>query len=65
MSLEDILADDSSAIDAFIKRKFAESEMDYFQDEKKTLDIRVNPGPAYVLQDTDRLYLVGPAGEAP
>jgi voltage-gated potassium channel len=64
MSLEDILADDSSAIDAFIKRKFAESEMDYFQDEKKTLDIRVNPGPAYVLQETDRLYLVGPAGEA-
>ena len=60
MSLEDILADDSSAIDAFIKRKFAESEMDYFEDEKKTLDIRVNPGPAYVLQDTDRLYLVGP-----
>jgi voltage-gated potassium channel len=65
MSLEDILADDSSAIDAFIKRKFAESEMDYFEEEKKTLDIRVNPGAAYVLQDTDRLYFVGPTGEAP
>ena len=60
MSLEDILSDDSSAIDAFIKRKFAESEKDYFEQEKKALDIRVNPGPGYVLRDTDRIYLVGP-----
>ena len=65
MSLADILADDSSAIDAFIKRKFAESDKDYLEEEKKALDIRVNPGAAYVLRDTDRLYLVGPAGSAP
>lgn len=64
MSLADILADDSSAIDAFIKRKFAESDKDFFDEERKALDIRVNPGPAYVLRDTDRLYLVGPAGSA-
>jgi voltage-gated potassium channel len=64
MSLNDILADDSSAIDAFIKRKFAESDKDYFEEEKRALDIRVNPGAAYVLQDTDRLYLVGPAEPA-
>jgi voltage-gated potassium channel len=65
MSLEDILSDDSSAIDAFIKRKFAESEKEYFAEEKKALDVRVNPGAGYVLQHTDRLYLVGPAGDAP
>jgi len=65
MSLEDIQSDDSSAIDAFIKRKFAESEKDYFEQEKKALDIRVNPGPGYVLCDTDRLYLVGPVEATP
>jgi hypothetical protein len=65
MSLEDILSDDSSAIDAFIKRKFAESEKDYFEQEKKALDIRVNPGPGYVLCDSDRLYLVGPVEATP
>jgi voltage-gated potassium channel len=65
MSLADILADDSSAIDAFIKRKFAESDKDYLEEEKKALNIRVNPGAAYVLQDTDRLYLVGPARSTP
>jgi voltage-gated potassium channel len=65
MSLSDILADDSSAIDAFIKRKFAESQKDYFEEEKKALDIRVNPGAAYVLREADRLYLVGPSGSAP
>jgi len=65
MSLADILADDSSAIDTFIKRKFAESDKDYLEEERKALDIRVNPGPAYVLRDTDRLYLVGPAESLP
>lgn len=63
MSLEDILANDSSAIDDFIKRKFAESETDYFAEDARSRDIRVNPGAGYVLRDTDRLYLVGPAAE--
>ncbi|MCX7030453.1 MAG: NAD-binding protein [Spirochaetes bacterium] len=65
MSLDDILAGDSSAVDDFIKRKFAESETDYFEEAPKALDIRVNPGAAYVLRDTDRLYLVGPVETAP
>lgn len=65
MSLEDILANDSSAIDEFIKRKFAESETNWFEEDTRTLDIRVNPGAGYVLRETDRLYLVGPGGDAP
>jgi len=65
MSLDDILAGDSSAIDDFIKRKFAESETDYFEQEKKALDIRVNPGAGYIVRDTDRLYLVGPTEASP
>jgi voltage-gated potassium channel len=65
VSLDDILAGDSSAIDDFIKRKFAESDTEYFAEEKKALDIRVNPGAGYVLRDTDRLYLVGPVEAMP
>ncbi len=65
MSLDDILAGDSSAIDDFIKRKFAESETDYFEEGPKALDVRVNPGAGYVLRDTDRLYLVGPVEATP
>jgi voltage-gated potassium channel len=65
MSLDDIISGDSSAIDDFIKRKFAEAETDYFEEGPKALDVRVNPGAGYVLQDTDRIYLVGPVEATP
>jgi len=59
MSLDDILSEGSSAIDAFIKQKFAESELDVFEEEKEELHITLNPGGDYTIKDTDSAFLIG------
>ena len=53
MTLDDILSDDSSGIDAFIKRKFQEAEIDLLEEEKEEMKIKINPGAEYVIKDTD------------
>ncbi len=64
MSLDDILAGDSSAIDDFIKRKFAEADVDYLEQEKKAENVRLNPGPDYTIKGSDKAFLIGqPQGE--
>ena len=59
MDLADMLADDSSAIDAFIKRKFQEAEIDLSEEQKEELQIKLNPGGEYVIKDTDVAFVVG------
>ncbi len=60
MTLDDILSEDSSAIDEFIKRKFAEAEIDLAEEEtKEELQIKINPGKDYVIKDTDSAFVLG------
>jgi voltage-gated potassium channel len=59
MALEDLLSDDSSAIDAFIKRKFQEAEMDLSRETGSGDEIRLAPGPDYLIRDSDWAFTVG------
>ena len=62
MSLDDILSEGSSAIDAFIKAKFAEAELDVFEGEREKLEIKLNPGAEYVIKENEAAFLIGGAG---
>lgn len=62
MSIGDVLAGDSSAIDAFIKRKFEEANMEYVEDESDSGKVKINPDPQYSLRDTDKAFLIGQPG---
>ena len=59
MSLDDMLSDDSSSIDAFIKRKFMEAEIDIGEQQEQGLDIMISPSPDYNIKDTDSLFILG------
>jgi voltage-gated potassium channel len=59
MSLDDMLSDDSSSIDAFIKRKFMEAEIDIGEEQEQGLDILISPSPDYSIKDTDSLFILG------
>jgi voltage-gated potassium channel len=48
LSLEDLLSDEPSAIDDFIRRKFAETKMTHLLGRTK-VDIQVNPPPDQIL----------------
>jgi voltage-gated potassium channel len=61
MSLDDILSEGSSAIDAFIKAKFAEAELDVFEGEKEELEIKLNPGAEYVIKENEAAFVIGNA----
>jgi voltage-gated potassium channel len=61
MSLDDILSEGSSAIDAFIKAKFAEAELDVFEGEREQLEIKLNPGPDYVIREHEAAFVIGEA----
>jgi voltage-gated potassium channel len=61
MSLEDILSNDPSGIDAFIKRKFMEAEINISEAEHEEKSIRVSPAPDYRIRDTDRAFVVARA----
>ncbi len=59
MSLDDMLSDDSSSIDAFIKRKFMEAEIDISEKQEQGMDIQISPSPDYHIKDTDSLFILG------
>lgn len=59
MSLDDILSEGSSAINSFIKRKFAEAELDVIEGEKEELQVRLNPGADYVIRADESAFLIG------
>ncbi len=58
LSIDDFLSEDPSSIDDFIKRKFAESQLDYFADTGGKLNVMVNPGWKYVIQENDRALVI-------
>ena len=55
--LEDILSDDSTSIDEFIKRKFEESKRDFFE-AKKGISVIINPSDNYELTKNDWLVIL-------
>jgi voltage-gated potassium channel len=57
MSLDDILSEDMSAIDLFIKSQFEGLEHDYFS-KASALKVRINPPDTYVIQKNDRALLI-------
>ncbi len=59
MSLEDMLSDDSSSIDAFIKRKFQEAEINIGEQQEQGIDIQISPSPDYNIKETDSLFVLG------
>lgn len=56
VKLEDILSDDSTFIDEFIKRKFEESGKDFFG-EKRDVSVILNPPDDYELSRNDWLVV--------
>jgi voltage-gated potassium channel len=57
VKLEDILSDDSTFIDHFIKRKFEESGKDFFG-EKKDISVTINPPDDYDMSKNDYLVVI-------
>jgi len=57
MKLADILSDDSTFIDEFIKRKFEESGKDFFG-SKEDISITINPPHDYTLARNDWLVVI-------
>ncbi len=58
ITLDDILSDETGGIDQFIKMKFSEVEVDYFGDDKPQINVKVNPGDNYIIQDIDTAFLI-------
>ncbi len=56
ISIEDILSDDTSMIDAFIKAKFRESKKSVLID--KGSRVAINPGDDYVIKDNDKAIIL-------
>ncbi len=59
VTLDDLLSDNSGAIDAFIKRKFAEAAIDIGADQESSSSTRLVPGPDYLIQETDLAFVIG------
>ena len=57
VKLEDILSDDSTFIDQFIKKKFQESGKDFFS-AKKDVSVMINPPDDYELGVNDWLVVI-------
>jgi voltage-gated potassium channel len=58
VSLHDLLGDDSSAIDGFIKRKFMEAEINLEAETSAGSEVRLAPGPDYLLREGDLAFVV-------
>ncbi|HTX72449.1 MAG TPA: ion channel [Rectinemataceae bacterium] len=59
VSLDDLLSDDSSAIDSFIKRKFMEAEVDLASAASAGSHVRLAPGPEYLIAEGDVAFVIG------
>jgi voltage-gated potassium channel len=58
VSLDDLLGDNTSAIDGFIKRKFMEAEINLAAETSAGSEVRLAPGPDYLLKEGDRAFVV-------
>lgn len=61
ISFDDLISDDTSAIDNFIKRKFAEAEIDLAQEGSREEQLILNPDPERLITENDSLFLIGSA----
>ncbi|MGO8694001.1 MAG: potassium channel family protein [Rectinemataceae bacterium] len=59
VSLDDLLSDDSSAIDSFIKRKFLEAEVDLASATSAGTHVRLAPDPDYLIAEGDLAFVIG------
>ncbi len=59
VTLEDILSNDSGAIDAFIKRKFEEAAIDISEGLGQAGRVRLAPDPNYLIGSSDVAFVVG------
>jgi len=57
MSLDDVLSNDYTAIDSFIRRKFAEAKENKLAD-KNELNIKLNPGNDYLIDENDMAFII-------
>ena len=57
LQLGDILSDDVSAIDMFIKKKFEESDKNYFSD-KEDIGVNINPEGDYTITKNDFAIII-------
>jgi len=57
LALENILTDDYSAIDQFIKRKFEEAGKDYFS-KKERITATLNPADDILLTEDDSAVVI-------
>jgi voltage-gated potassium channel len=57
ITLDDILSEDSTSIDEFIRRKFEESGKDFFGG-KKNVSVHINPPDDFELSATDWLLVI-------
>lgn len=62
INLDDILSQDSSAIDDFIKATFAEAGED-LTDESRNISINLNPNDSYVLKENEMAVVIMPPGK--
>lgn len=58
VTLDDLLSDDSSAIDRFIKRKFEEANISV-DDETTQTKIKLAPDPSYIITQNDAAFIIG------
>jgi voltage-gated potassium channel len=59
VTLDDILSSSSGAIDDFIKRKFAEAQIDIGSDQQPHGKTRLAPSPDYVIAGSDAAFVIG------
>lgn len=57
MRLEDLLSDDTSVIDTFIKEKFRESKKDIFFESEEAMVV-INPDDEYIIEMDDRAVIL-------
>ena len=58
VSLDDLLGDTTNAIDGFIKRKFMEAEINLAAETSAGSEVRLAPGPSYLLKEGDLAFVV-------
>ncbi|MFC1539592.1 ion channel [Candidatus Latescibacterota bacterium] len=62
-NMENILAGESSAIDAFIRRKFDEAGRSLEIESKGRLTVKINPGKDYIISEDDYAIILTPKKE--
>lgn len=58
VTLDDLLSEDSSAIDMFIKRKFEEAKI-IVDEEGFQKKVQLAPDPAYIISENDTAFVIG------